>query len=179
MPLMLRTGENSFPAVTTELDFSTNDLIQFMLQTDKFRNSVTLADDRIEAAKAYLKTDWATIRRERWSSPGFDPQKPFLNEERPEWKDDVQINSDLALFLELKGAADEQLAVIQSGPDKEFERAENSLLMCQRVDLWCAGEAEVERAVQHLFMLGKRFNALEPDFPEFINEYYPGAGDME
>ena len=177
---MLRTAENSFPAVTTELDFSTDDLIQFMLQTERFRNSNgTIAADRVEAAKAYLKTDWATIRRERWSSPGFDPQKPFLEEERPDWKDDAQIRSDLQLFLELKSAADEQLSVLQSGPEKEFERAENALLMCQRVDLWCAGEAEVERAVKHLLMLGKRFNTLEPEFPDYINEYYPGAGDMD
>lgn len=180
MPLMLRTAENSFPAVTTELDFSTDDLIQFMLQTERFRNSNgTIAVDRVEAAKAYLKTDWATIRRERWSSPGFDPQKPFLEEERPDWKDDAKIRSDLQLFLELKSAADEQLSVLQSGPEKEFERAENALLMCQRVDLWCAGEAEVERAVKHLLMLGKRFNTLEPEFPDYINEYYPGAGDMD
>jgi hypothetical protein len=180
MPLMMRTGENSFPAVATELDFTRDDLIQYMLQTEKFKNdNGTIAADRVEAAKAYLVTDWAAIRRERWSSPGLDPAKPYLDEEQPDWKDSPKVQSELALYLELKGAADEQLAVIQSGPDKEFERAENGLLMCQRVDLWCAGPAEVERAVQHLYMLGKRFNALEPDFPEYINEYYPGAGDME
>lgn len=177
---MLRTGENSFPAVTTELDFSRDDVIRFMLQTERFKNpNGTIASDRVEAAEAFLKTDWAAIRRERWNSPGFDPAKPFIDEERPDWRDEPAIASDLALYLELKDAADEQLSVVEGGPDKEFERAENNLLMCQRVDLWCAGEKEVERAVQHLLMLGKRFNSLEPDFPDYINEYYPGAGDMD
>jgi hypothetical protein len=180
MPLMMRTGENSFPAVTTELDFTRDHVIQFMLQSNRFQNpNGTPAADRIEAAKAFLKTDWATIRRERWASPGFDPQKPYIDEERPDWRDDPEISKNLATFLELKDAADRQLAVLQSGPDKEWERAENALIMCQRVDLWCAGPAEVERAVQHLLMLGKRFNALETEFPEFIEEYYPGAGDTE
>jgi hypothetical protein len=180
MPLMMRTGENCFPAITTELDFSLDDLLKFMIQTDRFRNSNgTLASDRLEAAQAYLRTDWKTIRQERWASPGFDPQRPFLDEDRPDWREDPQISKDLALFLELKDAAEEQIAVVRSGPDKEFERAENALLMCQRVDLWCAGEAEVERAVQHLFMLGKRYNSLEPEFPDFIQEYYPGNSEVE
>lgn len=176
----MRTGENSFPAVTTEIEFQTDDLIRYMLQSKKFRNSNgTIATDRVEAAEAYLKTDWPMIRRERWSSEGFDPQKPFVDEDHPDWREDAKIKSDLALFLELKDAADEQLDIIKSGPDKEYERAENALIMCQRVDLWCAGPAEVERAVQHLLMLGKRFNSLEPDFPDYINEYYPGAGDFD
>ena len=177
---MLRTAEHSFPAVTTELDFTIDHVIQFMLQTERFRNpNGTVAQDRVEAAQAYLKTDWNTIRHERWASPGFDPLRPFLEEDRPDWKDDPKIKNDLQLFFELQNAADEQLRILKSGPEKEYKRAENALLMCQRVDLWCAGEAEVERAVKHLLMLGKRFNELEPDFPEFINEYYPGAGDME
>eukprot|EP00546_Thalassionema_frauenfeldii_P015809 CAMPEP_0178915378 /NCGR_PEP_ID=MMETSP0786-20121207/11993_1 /TAXON_ID=186022 /ORGANISM="Thalassionema frauenfeldii, Strain CCMP 1798" /LENGTH=225 /DNA_ID=CAMNT_0020588481 /DNA_START=63 /DNA_END=740 /DNA_ORIENTATION=+ len=180
LPMMMRTGENSFPAVTTEIEFTTDDLLRYMLQTNRFRNSNgTVASDRVEAAKAYLQTDWETIRQERMSSPGFDPEKPFIDEEKPDWRDDPKIQSDLALFLELKDAADEQMKIVQSGPDKEYERAENALLMCQRVDLWCAGPAEVERAVQHLLMLGKRFNTIDPQYREYITEYIPGAGDMD
>jgi hypothetical protein len=50
--------------------------------------------------------------------------------------------------------------------------------MMQRVDLWCAGPKEVEAAVQHLVKLGQLFNNREPDYPEFITEFYPGAEDL-
>jgi len=179
MPLLLRTTENAMPAITTELDFKTDDLLKYMLQTGKFRNANgTVAEDRAEAARAYLKTDWLALRRERWSSPGFDPDKPFILEENPDWRSDPKIASDLALYLELKDAADEQIRVVKSGPNKEYTRSENALLMCQRVDLWCAGEAEVASAVQHLYLLGRRFNDMEPNNPEFITEFYPGASDL-
>lgn len=179
MPLFLRTTENAMPAVTTELNFTTDDLLKFMIQTGKFRNeNGTIAEDRVEAAKAYLKTDWALIRKERWASPGFDPANPLLSETNPGWKSDPKLSSDLALYLELQGAVDEQMKVIKNGPNKEFTRAENSLLMCQRVDLWCAGEKEVEAAVKHLYKLGKRFNHVETESPEFITEFYPGVADF-
>ena len=133
---MMRTGENSFPAVTTEIDFETDDLLRYMLQTNRFRNTNgAITSDRVEAAEAYLNTDRSTIRRERWSSPGFDPLMPLVDEEHPDWREDSRIKSDLALFLELKDASDEQKKIIQSGPEKEYERAENVLIMCQRVDL--------------------------------------------
>jgi len=175
----MRGSENCFPAVTTELDFTTDDLLKFMIQTGKFQDeNGTKSEARIEAAKAYLQTDWSLIRRERWSSPGFDPERPFLDEEQPEWRSDSKIAADLALYLSLKDAADEQMSVIKSGPNNEYTRAENALLMCQRVDLWCAGEREVESAVQHLLKLGQRFNDLEPENPEYITEFYPGASDL-
>eukprot|EP00568_Trieres_chinensis_P000331 CAMPEP_0183306862 /NCGR_PEP_ID=MMETSP0160_2-20130417/15053_1 /TAXON_ID=2839 ORGANISM="Odontella Sinensis, Strain Grunow 1884" /NCGR_SAMPLE_ID=MMETSP0160_2 /ASSEMBLY_ACC=CAM_ASM_000250 /LENGTH=224 /DNA_ID=CAMNT_0025470333 /DNA_START=70 /DNA_END=744 /DNA_ORIENTATION=+ len=179
MSLMLRTTENAMPAITTELDFTTDDLLRNMLQTGKFRNeNDTIAIDRVEAAKAYLETDWAALRRERWASPGFDPEKPFLDKTNPDWRSDPKIAKDLALYLELKDSLNEQMQVIKSGPNNEYTRAENQLLMCQRVDLWCAGESEVESAVQHLYLLGRRFNQLEPDYPEHITEFYPGASDL-
>ena len=37
---------------------------------------------------------------------------------------------------------------------------------------------EVEAAVQHLYMLGRRFNDLAPDTPNYITEFYPGASDL-
>jgi hypothetical protein len=179
MSLFLRTADNAMPAVTTELGFTRDDLLKFMIQTKKFKDANgTISEERIEAAKAYLKTDWALLRKERWSSPGFDPERPFLNEEVPDWRDDPNIASDLALYLELKDSADEQMKVIQSGPNNEYTKAENALLMCQRVDLWCAGPKEVEAAVQHLQKLGERTNDLEPDYPDYITEYYPGTSDI-
>ena len=39
-------------------------------------------------------------------------------------------------------------------------------------------EAEVASAVQHLYLLGRRFNDMEPNNPEFITEFYPGASDL-
>ena len=178
-PMLLRTADNAMPAVTTELDFTTDDLLKFMIQTGKFRDeNGTIAQDRVEAAKAYLKTDWAVLRRERWSSPGFDPEHPLIDKQDPDWRSNPKIASDLALYLELKDAVDEQVKVFKSGPNDEYTRSENSLLMCQRVDLWCAGEKEVENAVQHLYMLGRRFNAIEPEMPDYITEFYPGASDL-
>lgn len=179
MPLLLRTTDNAMPAVTTELEYTTNDLLRYMIQTDKFVDeNGTKSEARIEAAKAYLRTDWALLRYERWASPGFDPLAPRVDQTHPGWRDDPKISSDLALFLRLKDAADEQMSVIRSGPNDEFEKAENSLLMTQRIDLWCAGTNEVESAVKHLLKLGKRFNDLEPDNPELITEFFPGTADM-
>ncbi len=180
MPLLLRTTDNAMPAVTTELEFTTDDLIKYMLQTNKFQDADgSTAQDRVEAARAYLKTDWAALRRERWAHAGFDPEHPFIDEEDPDWKMDANKRKDLAHYIELKDNVDEQLETIKSGPNNEFTRAENSLLMCQRVDLWCAGEKEVESAVKHLNMLGKRFNYLErDDDKDFVAEFYPGASDF-
>lgn len=180
MPLLLRTTPNAMPAVTTELSFTVDDLLRYMIQTNKFQDANgTISEARVEAAKAFLKTDWATISKERWSSPGFDPAKPLLDKTQPDWRDDPKIASDLELYLTLKDAADEQMEFIKSGPDDEFRKSQNALLMCQRVDLWCAGETEVEEAVKHLLNLGKTFNKLEPDMPDFITEFYPGVGDLE
>mmetsp|Transcript_25650 Transcript_25650/g.24558 ORF Transcript_25650/g.24558 Transcript_25650/m.24558 type:complete len:225 (-) Transcript_25650:168-842(-) len=179
MPLFLRTTDNAMSAVTTELSFTTDDLLKFMIQTGRFRNgNGTIAEDRVEAAKAYLKTDWALIRKERWASPGFDPEHPLLDQTNPDWKSDSKLSTDLALYLDLKEGVDEQTRVIESGPSNEYTRSENSLLMCQRVDLWCAGEQEVEAAVKHLYKLGRRFNSLEVENPDFITEFYPGVADF-
>mmetsp|Transcript_10459 Transcript_10459/g.15955 ORF Transcript_10459/g.15955 Transcript_10459/m.15955 type:complete len:226 (+) Transcript_10459:124-801(+) len=177
---LMRTGENCMPAVTTHLDFQVDDVLRFMIQTNKFKNTDgSIAANRIEAAKAYLGTDWPTIRRERWSSPGFDPESPFVEAEHPEWKDDARIAEDLQVYISLKGAADAHMEVIKSGPNDEYTRAENALLMCQRVDLWCAGPSEVEAAVQHLYKLGQHFNDVTPDDdPEYISEFYPGQEDL-
>lgn len=167
------------PAVTTELDFTVQDLLKFMIQTGRFRDSNgTISEARVEAAKVYLQTDWATLRRERWACPGFDPEHPLLSEEDPDWRSDSAKTSALSKYLAVKDVADEAQRMFQSGPDEEYTRAENALLMCQRVDLWCAGSAEVEAAVKHLLLLGQHFNQLEPDYPEHITEFYPGAADL-
>jgi len=179
--LLLRTTEGAQPAITTELDFTTDDLLRYMLQTNRFVDPVTSqpAHDRIEAAQDYLQTDWVTLRRERWSSPGFDPDRPFIEEDDPDWRTrDPKITKDLGLYLQLRDAKDEQLGICMDGPDDEWTKAENSLLMCQRVDLWCAGEKEVDAAVKHLYCLGRRFNCIETEKPRYIEEFYPGASDL-
>jgi hypothetical protein len=64
-PLILRTTENAMPAVTTELEWTINDVLRFMIQTGRFRDANgSLAENRIEAAQAYLATDWDTIALE-------------------------------------------------------------------------------------------------------------------
>jgi hypothetical protein len=167
------------PAVTTELEWTTDHLLQFMIQTGRFRNpNGTIAEDRVEAAKAYLATDWEKFYASRLKHPGFDPERPKANVVHPNWKEDPAIRPDMQEYLALKGDMDEQMKVIQSGPDKEYIRATNALLMAQRVDLWCAGEKEVELAVQHLYKLGRLLNERETFFPKFIKEFYPGVEDI-
>ena len=84
---MARTVENAMPAVTTELDWTVQDLLRFMIQTGRFRDSNgTISEARVEAAKAYLATDWDKMAIERWKAPGFDPERPFLEQEEPDWR---------------------------------------------------------------------------------------------
>ena len=149
-----------------------------MLQNDKLKS-----EDRVAAAKKYLgyladedlKKEYATAR---WASPGFDPMRPFLEEDQPDWKTDPKIGSDLKRYIEIHEELEDTWKVVASGPDNEFERAENGLLMCQRVDLWCAGENEVEAALKHLLNLGKECNDLAPELPEYVTEFYPGVDDL-
>ena len=176
----MRTVENAMPAVTTELEWTIQDLLRFMIQTGRFRDpNGTISEARVEAAKDFLATDWSKMQIERFKSPGFDPERPFLDQDIPEWKLNSKITKDLEGYLALKSNMQEQMDIIKSGPNDEFTRAENALLMCQRVDLWCAGEKEVERAVQHLYKLGRKLNDREVAYPAFIAEFMPGADDME
>jgi len=168
------------PAITTEISFTVNDLLRYMIETGKFCDANgTISEARVEAAQAYLQTDWETLAKERWSSPGFDPARPDLDKIKPRWREDPAIAQNLEIYLSLKDAADEQMEVIKSGPDDEYLKAQNALLMCQRVDLFCAGPSEVEEAVKHLLNLGKQFNTMKPDMPDYITEFYPGAADLE
>jgi hypothetical protein len=178
-PLLMRTAENCMPAVTTELEWTTNHLLQFMIQTGRFRNpNGTIAEDRVEAAKAYLTIDWDKFYASRLKHPGFDPERPNADLVYPNWKENPSIRSDMEEYLSMKENMDEQMKVIQSGPDKEYTRGVNALLMAQRVDLWCAGEKEVELAVQHLYKLGRLLNERETFFPKYIKEFYPGVEDI-
>jgi len=181
MPLFLRTGENTLPAVTTELSFTTNDVLKFMIDTGRFRDeNGTINEGRIEAAKSFLNTNWSKFRYERWASPGFDPEKPFLDERQPNWREEnPKVVKDLQLYLGMKNDMNEQIDIFKSGPNDEYKRAEAAMMMIQRVDLWCAGPKEVEAAVIHLYQLGKKFNGgLECDFSDYISEYYAGAPDL-
>lgn len=183
LPLLLRTTSNAMPAITTELQFTSNDLLTYMIQNDKFKNDDgSVATGRVEAAKRYLTSiDWEALRYERFASPGFDPEHPLIGEIDPDWKLDPTKSQDLSKYIKIKEEADSLLEIIKSGPNNEYTRAENSLLMCQRVDLWCAGEDEVDSAVRHLYLLGKRFNSNDPKDevkPDFITEFYPGASDF-
>jgi len=183
-PLLMRTAPNCMPAVTTELEWTTDHLLQFMIQTGRFRNpNGTIADDRVEAAQAYLKTDWEKFYQARLARKGFDPEQPSVkastkNSGEKSWLDDPEISSEMSEYSAMKKAMDEQMEVIKSGPDKEYTRGVNALLMAQRVDLWCSGEKEVELAVQHLYKLGKLLNERECVFPKFIKEFYPGVEDI-
>lgn len=178
-PLLMRTADNAMPAVTTELEWTVDHLLRFMLQTGRFRNSNgTIAEDRVEAAKAYLATDWENFHQSRLAAPGFDPERPNADQIYPNWREDAAITNKLGPYLTMKADMEEQMQVIQGGPGKEYTRAMNALLMSQRVDLWCAGEKEVELAVQHLFKLGKLLNERETFFPTFVKDFYPGVEDI-
>ena len=184
MPLLLRCADNAMPAITTEIDFTTSHLLKYMLQKDKFKNvDGTTNEERREAAQKLLmmigdeklKQEFEV---ERWNSPGFDPERPFLEEEFPDWDKDPKISKDLSRYIEIRKDIEETWSKVTSGPNQEWTKSENALLMCQRVDLWCAGEAEVEAALKHLLMLGRDVNDLVPDNPEYITEFYPGASDL-
>ena len=175
----MRTADNCMPAVTTELEYTTDHLLRFMIQTGRFRNlNGTIAQDRVDAAKEYLKIDWDKFQQARLAKSGFDPEQPNVDKIHPDWRLDSSITTPLETYLEMKKNINEQMQIIQSGPDKEFTRATNALLMTQRVDLWCAGEKEVELAVQHLYKLGRLLNDRETFFPVYIQEFYPGAEDI-
>lgn len=184
LPILLRTTSNAMPAITTELQFTTNDLLAYMIQNNKFQNEDgSPAIERIDAAKKYLNgVDWKTLSYERFASPGFDPEHPYINDIDPDWKLDPVKSHDLKTYIGIKEEVQSLLETIKSGPDDEYQRSENSLLMCQRVDLWCAGEEEVESALRHLYLLGRRFNGVDQGKdeikPEFITEFYPGASDF-
>merc|ERR1712226_327081 len=150
-----------------------------MGQSGRFRDTNgTISESRVEAAKAFLATDWNKMRLERFASPGFDPEKPYLDEEQPEWRDDPKIMKDLDVYLSMKKAMEEQMEIFQSGPDGEWHKAERAIMMCSRVDLWCAGPEEVERAVVHLYKLGRSLNSYDADLPPFIQDFWPGQDDF-
>lgn len=178
MPLLLRCSDNAMPAITTELNFTTSHLLKYMLQTNKFKD-----ETRVQAAKKMLKhINDPDLKRDyetsRWNSPGFDPMQPFLEEENPTWRKDPKLGADLKRYIEIDDELNDTWKVVTSGPNDEFVRGENALLMCQRVDLWCAGENEVEAAMKHLLNLGKECNQLEPDTPEYVTEFYHGVSDL-
>lgn len=180
MPLLIRTVDNAMPAVTTELEWTVDHLLKFMIQDGKFRDANgTVSQARLEAAQDFLKTDWEKMIVERFQIPGFDPEKPFLDEDKPGWKDDPEVQNRLAGYFAMKDAMEEQMGIFKGGPNDEYTRAENALLMCQRVDLWCAGPKEVERAVVHLYKLGRALNEREVDYPLFISEFTPGSDDIQ
>jgi hypothetical protein len=179
LPLLIRTADNAMPAVTTELEWTMDHVLRFMIQTGRFRDANgTIAEDRVEAAKAYLQTDWDEFSQSRLMHPGFDPERPNADQIHPNWRKDPEIAGNMSTYLTLKSDMEEQMQTFKNGPDKEYTRGVNALLMAQRVDLWCAGEKEVELAVQHLYKLGKLLNERETFFPAFIKDFYPGAEDI-
>lgn len=179
-PMMLRTTENAMPAVTTELQWTVDHVLKFMIQAGRFRDANgSIASDRVEAAEAYLNLDWDEFALLRWKKPSFDPERPGLDEDTPDWREDPDVQEKLGPYLAMKANIAEQEKIFKSGPNEEYTRGENALLMCQRVDLWCAGPLEVERAVQHLYKLGRVCNNLEVEFPDYIVDFIPGADDME
>jgi hypothetical protein len=184
MPLLLRCSDNAMPAITTELSFTTSHLLKYMLQKDKFQNPDGSPNEERRAAAqkmlGYLGDEKLKkeFEFERWNSPGFDPQRPFLDEDFPDWQKDPKISTDLKRYLEIHNEVESTMAKVTSGPNQEWTRAENALLMCQRVDLWCAGEAEVEAALKHLLNLGKECNDLVPDPPEYVTEFHPGVSNL-
>ena len=66
--------------------------------------------------------------------------------------------SQLGKYFELKDAVDELVRIIKSAPNDEYKQVDSSLLMVQRIDLWCAGPTKVEAAVKHLSRLGQTGN---------------------
>ena len=179
MPLLMRTADNAMPAVTTQLDWTMKHLLAFMVQEGKFRDANgTISEARRDAAKDYMAFDFDQLLVQRFAIPGFDPERPGLDEDKPGWKQDPNLQGPLAKYFDMKQTVDNLETTFKSGPNNEFERAKNALLMCQRVDLWCAGPKEVEAAVIHLYKLGRVVQERQVDHPFFISEFFPGADDF-
>jgi hypothetical protein len=180
MPIMMRTVENAMPAITTEIDFTTAHVLQFMLQTDRISPSSPLYN----AATTYLqhaKKDYVKeVLTPRFTAvPGLDLGRPVIEGVLPPVQSlpEVQDNPAAAAYLDHVQTMKDSLYLIQSAQDGQlYTEAENAVLMCQRVDLWCAGETEVEAALQHLLRLGKLCNDDRTvEIPTYITDYHPGA----
>jgi len=175
-PFLLRTTENAMPAITTQIHFTADDVLDYMIQNNKFTSSAQL-----DAALSFKTFDFEKMNEERWKSPNFDPEKPFFEEETPNWRSKFPERAqDLKVYLEMKEELAELENIIKGGEENVYEKAKSDLLMCQRVDLWGSGEQEVEMALRHLVKLGERFNWRndKKEKAEYISIFYPGASDF-
>jgi hypothetical protein len=180
---MLRTIENAMPAVTTEIDWTIADVLSFMIQTRRIVPNTA----EYEAAQSYLQCQTPENVEKfhllRWTSvPGFDPAQPGLSENNPQWREQLpmSVKNDLQPYFSLHDQITNSLQLIrESNNGQLYIEAENALLMCQRVDLWCAGPTEVEYAIQHLYQLGRaKNNDRVVDYPRYISDFIPGSPDF-
>jgi hypothetical protein len=100
----------------------------------------------------------------------------------PDWKLDPKIRKDHGCYIKIQDKLESMWKVITSRLDNKYTHPKDALLMCQCVELCCAGEAEVEAkvkvALRHLLNLRKECNNLEPDLPEYITKFYQGASNL-
>ena len=182
MLIAVRTAENAMPAVTTELDWTKQDVLRFMLQSNWFETSV-----QEQAARDFLAFPEDALEEARWALPGHDPARPpdlvLLEQQQPESSSSQQVSTKdthhpaLQPYYQLLAERNKAWETI---PEDLYTRGENALLMCQRVDLWCASAPEVERAVQHLYKLGRHLNQdRETEMPAFLKEFVPGVDPLE
>ena len=93
---MMRTTENTVPALTTKLEWTVQHVLN--VQPGRFCNRIAIAEDRVEAAKANLATDWDKLALLRWSMPGVNPERPGLDQDRPDWREDLEVQDKLGLL---------------------------------------------------------------------------------
>ena len=103
MSIMLRTTENAMPAITTEINFTTNHVLQYMIQNGKFRNvNGTLANERISAAIEYMNMNWEQYNTERFRIKNIDPEHPAIDILIPDFKTNIDIQNKLKTYFQMK-----------------------------------------------------------------------------
>jgi len=171
----VRPGIDEKPAVLTDFRFREKDVIEHLLSTE------ALDPVGIAAAHGYLNTDYTTLMKYRFAYPGFDPEKPYLDEEQPDWRhENPERFAALEPYLEVRDKMKADMAVLRDGPT--WENAVNDVYQRQRVDLTPGcGPEEVTEAVRSLMAIGAEgygTDLIEYERPDCVMEYYPGVDDL-
>jgi len=173
-PILVRTGEDVEPAVLTDFRFRENDVVNQLLSTDALSHDPS----RVAAAYGYLSADLDSLRKYRFAYPGFDPERPHLDEEEPDWRRENPERLDALMpYLEVRDKMKSDLALLKDGP--EWENAVKNVYDRQRVNLsrGC-GPEEVTEAIRSLMVIGAEgygTELIEYERPDCVADYYPGV----
>jgi len=176
-PMKMRTAMETPPAVLTEFRFREDDVVNHLISSGALEHDPV----RVAAAESYLNTDRNALMQGRFAWPKFDPERPFIDEEDPDWRRaDPERFEALRPYLEVRDAEKAALRALHDG--QEWDASVNALYAQQRVDLrpGCTPE-DVTKAVRGLMKIGADgygTDLIEYERPENITDYYPGAPEL-